>query len=44
VQQREIDVLKQKDASLNALSERLTALERHARMVNPKGLRSLARK
>jgi hypothetical protein len=44
VQQREIDALKQQDASINALSERLAALERQARTANPEGFRSFARK
>ena len=43
-QQREIDTLKQQNASINALSERLVTLERQVRMVNPDGLGSLARK
>jgi len=43
-QQREIDALKQKDASINALSERLAALEQQARTATPQGLRSLASK
>jgi len=43
-QQREIDALKQKDASLNALSERLAALEQQVRAATPQGLRSLVSK
>jgi hypothetical protein len=43
-QQREIDALKQKDASINALSERLAALEQQVRTATPQGLRSLASK
>jgi flagellar biosynthesis/type III secretory pathway chaperone len=43
-QQREIDAPKQQNASINAFSERLAALERQARTANPEGLRSLARK
>jgi hypothetical protein len=43
-QQHEIDALKQQNASINALSERLTALERQARTPTPQGLRLLARK
>jgi hypothetical protein len=38
------DALKQKDASINALSQRLAALEQQARTANPPGLRSLASK
>jgi trimeric autotransporter adhesin len=34
-QQREIDALKQQNASINALSKRLTALEQQARMAHP---------
>jgi trimeric autotransporter adhesin len=41
-QQREIDALKHKDASINALSERLTALERQVQTASSQGLRSLA--
>ena len=43
-QQREIDALKQKDASINALGERLAALELQIRTATPQGLRSLASK
>jgi hypothetical protein len=43
-QQHEIDALKQQNASLNALSERLAALEQQVRMATPQGLRSLASK
>jgi hypothetical protein len=43
-QQREIEVLKQKDASLNTLSERLAALEQQVRTANPQRLHSLASK
>jgi Chaperone of endosialidase len=43
-QQREIDALKQKDASINALSQRLTALERQVQTSTSQGLRSLASK
>jgi Chaperone of endosialidase len=43
-QQHEIDALKQKDAAINALSERLAALEQQARTANPPALRSLASK
>jgi hypothetical protein len=43
-QQHEIDALKQKDASIDALSERLAALEAQARTATPQGLRSLASK
>ena len=43
-QQREIDGLKQKDASLNVLSERLAALEQQVRTATPQRLRSLASK
>jgi hypothetical protein len=43
-QQREIDALKQQNASINALSERLTALEQQARTATPSGLRSFASK
>jgi len=42
--QREIDALKQKDASVNALSQRLAALEQQIRTAIPQGLRSLASK
>ena len=41
-QQREIDALKLKDASINTLSERLTALEQQARTGARIMLRSLA--
>jgi hypothetical protein len=44
VQQREIDALKQKDASINALSERLAALEQQVHTATPQGRRSLASK
>jgi Chaperone of endosialidase len=44
VQQREIDALKQKDASINALSQRLAALEQQVRTATPQRLRSLASK
>jgi DNA repair exonuclease SbcCD ATPase subunit len=43
-QQREIDALKQTDASINALNERLAALEQQVRTATPQGLRSLASK
>ena len=43
-QQREIDALKQKDASINALSQRLAALEQQVRTATPQGLRWLASK
>jgi endosialidase-like protein len=43
-QQREIDALKHKDASINALSERLTALERQVQTASSQGLHSLASK
>jgi hypothetical protein len=43
-QQREIDALKQQNASIDALSERLAALEQQTRTANTEGLRSLARK
>jgi Chaperone of endosialidase len=43
-QQREIDALKQKDASVNALSQRLAALEQQIRTATPPGLRSLVSK
>ena len=43
-QQREINALKQKDVSINALSERLAALEQQAHTTNPQGLRLLASK
>jgi hypothetical protein len=43
-QQREIDALKQKDASINVLSERLAALEQQVRTAAPQSLRSLASK
>ena len=43
-QQREIDALKQKDASINVLSERLAALEQQVRTATPQSLRSLASK
>ena len=42
--QREIDALKQKDASVNALSQRLAVLEQQIRTATPPGLRSLASK
>jgi hypothetical protein len=41
-QQREIDALKQKDASINGLNERLAALEQQAREVRPERIGSLA--
>lgn len=43
-QQREIDALKQKDARLNALSERLAALEQQVHTGSANALGSLARK
>jgi hypothetical protein len=43
-QQREIDVLKQQDTSINVLSERLAALEQQVRTATPQGLRSLVSK
>jgi hypothetical protein len=43
-QQREIDALKQKDASINALSERFAALEQQVRAGNSARFDSLARK
>jgi len=43
-QQREIDALKQKDVSINALSERLAMLEQQVRTATPQGLSSLASK
>jgi hypothetical protein len=43
-QQREIDALKQQNASINALSERLAALERLVPVANGDRLRSLASK
>jgi hypothetical protein len=43
-QQREIDALKQKDASINALRERLAALEQQVRAGNSARFDSLARK
>jgi Chaperone of endosialidase len=43
-QQREIKALKQKDASINALSERLAALEQQVRTATPQRLGSLASK
>jgi hypothetical protein len=43
-QQREIDALKQKDASINVLSKRLAALEQQVRAATPQSLRSLASK
>jgi Chaperone of endosialidase len=43
-QQREIDALKQKDVSINALGKRLAALEQQIRMAAPQGLHSLASK
>ena len=43
-QQREIDALKQQNASVNALSERLSALEQQVHTVTSQGLRSLASK
>jgi Chaperone of endosialidase len=43
-QQREIDALKQRDARIDALSERLATLEQQARTATPQGLRSLASK
>jgi hypothetical protein len=42
--QREIDKLKQKYASVNALSDRRTALEQQVRTANSARLDSLARK
>jgi len=44
VQQREIDARKQQNASVNALSERLSALEQQVRTATPQGLHSLASK
>ena len=43
-QQREINALKQKDASINVLSERLAALEQQIHTATPQRLRSLASK
>jgi hypothetical protein len=43
-QQREIDAFKQTDACINALNERLAALEQQVRTATPQGLRSLASK
>jgi trimeric autotransporter adhesin len=43
-QQREIDALKQQNASINALSARLAALEQQARTAYPVSVDSLARK
>jgi DNA repair exonuclease SbcCD ATPase subunit len=43
-QQREIDALKQQNANINALSQRLTALERQVQTASSHGLRSLASK
>ena len=43
-QQREINALKQKDASINTLSERLAALEQQVRTANSARFDSLARK
>jgi hypothetical protein len=43
-QQREINALKQKDVSINALSERLAALEQQVHTATPQGPRSLASK
>jgi hypothetical protein len=43
-QQREIDALKQQNASINVLGERLAALEQQVRTATPHGLRSLASK
>ena len=43
-QAREIDALKQKDASINVLSQRLTALEQQVRTANSARFDSLARK
>jgi hypothetical protein len=43
-QQREIDALKQKNASINVLSERLAALEQQAREVRTERIGSLASK
>jgi hypothetical protein len=43
-QQHEIDALTQQNNNMNALSQRLAALERQVRTANPEGLRSLARK
>jgi len=42
--QQLVDALKQKDASINALSERLTALERQVQTASSQGLHSLASK
>ncbi|MBV8359915.1 MAG: tail fiber domain-containing protein, partial [Deltaproteobacteria bacterium] len=42
--QHEVDTLKQKDASISALSERLAALERQVQTASSQGLRSLASK
>ena len=43
-QQRAIDAFKQQRASIEALGERLTALERQVQTANADQLRSLARK
>jgi Chaperone of endosialidase len=43
-QQREIEALKQKDVSINALGERLAALEQQVHAATPQGFRSLASK
>jgi hypothetical protein len=43
-QQREIDALKQQNASINVLSERLAALEQQVRTATSQRLRSLASK
>ena len=43
-QQREINALKQKDASINVLSERIAALEQQVHTATPQRLRSLASK
>jgi hypothetical protein len=43
-QQREIDALRQQNASVNALSQRLAVLEQQIRTATPPGLRSLASK
>jgi hypothetical protein len=43
-QQHEIDALKQQNASINALSQRLAALEQQVRAATPQSLRSLASK
>jgi hypothetical protein len=44
VQQREIDALKQQNVSINALNQRLAALEHQVQTTTSQGLRSLASK